>query len=218
MEISNNNGPNPKDIYPVSGIKSLCFIKNIIKNPNIIVGDYTYYDDPANPEKFEENVLYHYDFFGDRLVIGKFCAIAPRVKFIMNGANHKMKAFTTYPFGLFRNGWENGIPGIEELPFKRDTEVGNDVWIGMESIIMPGIKIGDGAIIAAKSVVTKDVPPYTIVGGNPATIIRKRFSDDVIELLLKIRWWDWEVEKITENITLLCSEDVDKLIHMLNSR
>ncbi|MBB6214490.1 virginiamycin A acetyltransferase [Anaerosolibacter carboniphilus] len=217
MEISNNNGPNPKDIYPVSGIKSLCFIKNIIKNPNIIVGDYTYYDDPANPEKFEENVLYHYDFFGDRLVIGKFCAIAPRVKFIMNRANHKMKAFTTYPFGLFGNGWEYGIPGIEDLPFKGDTVVGNDVWIGMESIIMPGIKIGDGAIIAAKSVVTKDVPPYTIVGGNPATIIKKRFCDDVIELLLKIRWWDWEVEKITENITLLCSEDADKLRDMVDN-
>ncbi|WP_099192305.1 Vat family streptogramin A O-acetyltransferase [Tepidibacter mesophilus] len=208
-------GPNANSIYPMEGVKSLCFIKNIVKNPNIIVGDYTYYDDFSDPKEFEKNVLYHYEFLGDKLVIGKFCAIASDVKFIMNGANHKIKAFTTYPFGIFGNGWESGMPKIEELPFKGDTMIGNDVWIGMNSTIMPGIKVGDGAIIATKAVVTRDVPPYTIVGGNPAKIIRKRFTDEIIEVLLKIKWWNWEIEKITENISILCSEDIDKLIDLI---
>lgn len=208
MEQTNKYGPNPDSVYPINGLNRMCFIKNIVKNPNIIAGDYSYYDDFDHPEDFEKNVLYHYEIFGDKLIIGKFCAIAPRVKFIMNGANHKMKAFTTYPFGMFGNGWEVGIPEIKDLPFKGDTVIGNDVWIGMEATIMPGVRIGDGAIIAAKSVVARDVPPYAIVGGNPAKVIRKRFDDEVIELLLKIQWWNWNVEKITENIPILCSDDV----------
>jgi virginiamycin A acetyltransferase len=195
----------------MAGQPRVCYIKNVVKNPKIIVGDYTYYDDPENPEKFEDNVLYHYDFIGDKLIIGKFCAIATGVKFIMNGANHNMSSFTTYPFGIFGAGWQAGLPGITDLPNKGDTIIGNDVWIGYESIVMPGVRIGDGAIVAAKSVVTKDVPPYTIVGGDPAQIIKQRFDDQVVVKLLSIKWWDWPAEKITSNIPLLVSNDIRKL-------
>lgn len=205
-------GPSPNNPHPMEGHPRVCYIKSVIKSPNIIVGDYTYYDDPENPEKFEENVLYHYDFIGDKLIIGKFCAIATGAKFIMNGANHNMSAFTTYPFGIFGAGWETGLPALTDLPTKGDTVIGNDVWIGYESIVMPGVRIGDGAIIAAKSVVTKDVPPYAIVGGNPAKIIKKRFDDQVVAKLLAIKWWDWPIEKITSNIPLLVSNDSRKLL------
>ncbi len=208
---SQRYGPNPNNPFPMEGHKRVCYIRNFIKNPNIIIGDYTYYDHPESPEKFEENVLYHYEFIGDKLIIGNFCAIASDVKFIMNGASHKMNSFTTYPFGIFGNGWEAGIPELKDLPFKGDTIIGNDVWIGYEAMIMPGVNIGDGAIIAANSVVTKDVPPYSIVGGNPARLLKKRFSDDEIELLLKIQWWNWSIEKITKNIPILCNNDSEKL-------
>ncbi|HEX9059036.1 MAG TPA: Vat family streptogramin A O-acetyltransferase [Clostridia bacterium] len=212
MQEEKKYGPDPDTVYPKAGFSRIAFLKNIIKNPNIIIGDYTYYDDNNNdPEKFEKNVLYHYDFIGDKLIVGKFCAIASDVKFIMNGANHKMKAFTTYPFGIFGNGWEAGIPELKDLPYKGDTIIGNDVWIGYDSIIMPGVKIGDGAIIAAKSVVSKDVPPYTIVGGNPAKVIRNRFSDEVTKYLLEIKWWNWGIEKITQNLNALCSDDIESL-------
>ncbi len=206
-----NNGPNPNAVHPIEKRKSICFIKNVITKPNIIVGDYTYYDDPDHPEKFEDNVLYNDDLLGDKLIIGKFCVIASGVKFIMNGANHKVNALTTYPFGLFGNGWNTGISDIKDLPVKGDTVIGNDVWIGMESIIMPGVNVGDGAIITPRSVVTEDVPPYTIVSGNPAVIIKKRFSDDVIKVLLDLKWWDWDIDKITKNIPILCNRDVEDI-------
>ena len=207
-----NFGPNPNETYPMEGFKRVCYIKNVIKKPNIIIGDYTYYDDADHPEDFEnKNVLYHYEFIGDKLIIGKFCAIATGVKFIMNGANHKINAFTTYPFGIFGKGWEAGIPKAGELPYKGDTIIGNDVWIGYDAMIMPGINVGDGAIIAAKSVVTKDVPPYTIIGGNPAVEIRQRFDQNVVNLFQKLQWWNWDIEKITANIPVLCSNDVDQL-------
>lgn len=212
-------GPDPSTIYPMDGFKRVCFLKNVIKSPNIIVGDYTYYDDSESPEDFEnKNVLYHYDFTGDKLIIGKFCAIATGVKFIMNGANHKIDGFSTYPFWIFGKGWDNSIPKPEEFPYKGDTIIGNDVWIGYESVIMPGIKVGDGAIIAAKSVVTKDVPPFTIVGGNPAAIIRKRFSDEIIEVLQEAKWWDWDVKRITENIEILCGNDLEKLKEIIQEQ
>lgn len=201
--------PNPEQIYPLPHYHKLCFLKNIIKNPNIIVGDFTYYDDLDNPENFEKNVLYHFDFIGDQLIIGKFCAIASNVKFIMNGANHNLHYFTTYPFGIFGHNWTNqaSIQGEN----KGNTIIGNDVWIGYNSTIMPGIKIGDGAIIGANSVVTKNIEPYTIVGGNPAQIIRKRFADQVINLLLELQWWDWSIEKITAQISILASNNVELL-------
>ena len=205
-------GANPKEKHPIPGVSQICFIKNTIKNPKIIVGDYTYYDDPEDSEDFERNVLYHYSFSRDRLIIGKFCALARGIKFIMNGANHKISGFSTYPFYIFGKGWEKVTPEKEELPFKGDTIVGNDVWIGYESVIMPGVKVGDGAIIAAKSVVVNDVPPYTIVGGNPARIIRQRFNDQIIEKLLEIAWWNWDITKISANLEKIVAADIQALL------
>ncbi|MBE2256211.1 MAG: Vat family streptogramin A O-acetyltransferase [Ignavibacteria bacterium] len=194
-------------IYPIEGYDRLCFLKNIIKNPNIIVGDFTYYDDFEDVNNFEKNVLYHFDFIGDKLIIGKFCAIASGVKFIMNGGNHLTDSLSTYPFEIFGGEWKDAMNG-KEYPYKGDTVVGNDVWIGYESVIMPGVKIGDGAIIGAKSVVTKDVEPYSVVAGNPAKEIKKRFSEDKIKKLLELKWWDWSPEKISENLGLLTGDEI----------
>ena len=170
--------PNPNEVFP-NEYKTSCFIKNVITAPNIIVGDYTYYDDPDDPAGFERNnVLFNWPEFGDRLVIGRFCQIASGAKFVMGPANHRLHSVTTYPFHVFGGAWELGTPDhLSELPRKGDTIIGNDVWIGRESLIMPGVKIGDGAIIAARSVVTRDVEPYRVVGGNPARFVKKRFDD-----------------------------------------
>lgn len=208
-------GPLPETKHPMSGFDQVCFLKNVITNPNIIIGDYTYYDDPIDSENFERNVLYHYPFIGDRLIIGKFCAIARDVKFIMNGANHKMSCFTTYPFSIFRNGWEKVTPRMDELPYKGDTIIQNDVWIGYDSLIMPGVHIGNGSIVASKSVVVNDIEPYSIVGGNPAKLIKKRFDDDVILLLEELKWWDWPVEKITNNLDILTNNNIDDLRRLI---
>jgi virginiamycin A acetyltransferase len=186
---------NPNRKFPLVNIERLCFLKNVITNPNIIVGDFTYYDDPEDVHNFEKNVLYHFDFIGDKLIIGKFCQIATNVKFIMNGANHDISGFSTYPFKVFGDDWQD-VPLKPE--YKGDTVIGNDVWIGNGVTIMPGIKIGDGAIIASSSVVTKDIEPYSIVGGNPANLIRHRFDAEIKEALLKLKWWDWPIEKITK--------------------
>ena len=191
------NGPDKNTVFPLKHYDRLCFLKNIITNPNIIVGDYTYYDDFEDVANFEKNVKYHFDFTGDKLIIGKFCMIASDVKFIMNGANHLTDAVSTYPFSIFGEGWEHAMEG-KTFPNKGDLVIGNDVWIGYNATIMAGVTIGDGAIIATNTTVTKDVDPYSIVGGNPAKEIKKRFSDDKIEKLLKIKWWDWEIEKITQ--------------------
>lgn len=205
-------GPEPKKPHPMQGFPQICFINNVVSNPNIIIGDYTYYDDLENSENFERNnVLYHYPFIGDKLIIGKFCALATGVKFIMNGANHKVSGFSTYPFQIFGNGWEKVMPKSGELPFKGNTVVDNDVWIGYESVIMPGVKIGDGAIVASKSVVVKNVPPYTVVGGNPARELRQRFSDETINVLMEIAWWNWNIEKITRNLEYIVSADIEAL-------
>jgi len=204
-------GPDPQDKHPMNGLPQVCFIKNTVKNPNIIIGDYTYYDDPEDAEGFERNVLYHYPFLEDKLRIGKFCALARGVKFIMNGAFHKMSGLSTYPFSLFGQGWEGVMPKLEDLPLKGDTVIGNDVWIGYDALIMAGVKIGDGAIIAARSVVVKDVQPYEIVGGNPARPIRKRFDDATIAALLEIKWWDWDAGKITRNLSVITSPDISAL-------
>jgi virginiamycin A acetyltransferase len=206
-------GADPKNKHPMKGFPQICFIQNTVTNPNIIIGDYTYYDDPDDSEDFERNVLYHFPFIGDRLVIGKFCALARGVKFIMNGANHKLDGFSTYPFQIFGNGWEKVLPQPGELPYKGDTVIGNDVWMGYEATIMPGVQVGDGAIIAAKSVVVSHVSPYTIVGGNPARPIRQRFDDEVIQSLLAIAWWDWSIEKITRNLEKIVAADIDALLY-----
>ncbi len=202
------NGPKPQNPHPMAGFPQVCYIKNTIKNPNIIVGDYTYYDDPIDSENFEKNVLYHFPFIGDKLIIGNFCAIAKDVKFIMNGANHKTSGFSTYPFQIFGNGWEIVMPRTGDLPFKGDTIIGNDVWIGYDCLIMPGVKISDGAIIASRSVVTKDVGAYEIVGGNPAQQLKKRFSEEIVEKLLHIAWWNWDIEKITRNLKAITEADI----------
>ncbi|WP_061270628.1 CatB-related O-acetyltransferase [Leptospira interrogans] len=205
-------GPNPSTPYPFPEFPRIGFLKNFIQSTLIEVGDYTYYDDPDGPEHFEKkNVLYHYDFRGDKLLIGKFCAIATGVKFIMNGANHKTSAFSTFPFAIFSNGWEKSMPKPGDFPDKGDTIVGNDVWIGTNAIILPGIKIGDGAIIGAYSVVARDVPAYTIVTGNPSQVIRERFSPEVKEKLLKLKWWDWTPQKITDSLEFLTTLDFKKL-------
>ncbi|WP_408022105.1 Vat family streptogramin A O-acetyltransferase [Spartinivicinus ruber] len=204
-------GPDPNDKEPMKGFPQVGYLKNYITSEQIIVGDYTYYDDPDGPERFEQNVLYHFPFIGDKLIIGKFCAIAKDVKFIMNGANHKISGFSTYPFQIFGNGWEKVIPKEGELPYKGDTIIENDVWIGYESTIMPGVKIGSGSIIASKSVVTNDVPPYSIVGGNPANIIKYRFNNDTINQLLDIAWWNWNPEKITNNLEAIVGCDLSYL-------
>ncbi len=203
--------PNPNNPHPMPGFPQVCFIKNTVSNPNIIIGDYTYYDDPEDSENFERNVLYHFPFIGDKLIIGKFCALSRGVKFIMNGANHKMSGFSTYPFEIFGEGWERLTPQPGEYPYKGDTVVGNDVWMGYGAVVMPGVRVGDGAIIAAKSVVTKDVPPYTIVGGNPARVIRQRFSDAIVRELLEIAWWDWDIEKVTRNLERIVGADIEAL-------
>jgi len=203
-------GPNKDQIFPLDNYDRLCFLKNVVKNPNIIVGDYTYYDDFENVENFEKNVKYHFDFVGDKLIIGKFCMIASHATFIMNGANHLTKALTTYPFAIFGNGWENAMEG-KTYPNKGDIVIGNDVWIGYNASIMAGVNIGDGAIIATNATIVKDVAPYSIVGGNPATEIKKRFSGDIIARLLKIQWWNWDIEKITRNIQHLTDTNIDKL-------
>lgn len=198
----------PNKIFPIEQIKRLCFLKNIINSPNIIVGDFTYYDDPDNVENFIKNVLYHFDFIGDKLIIGKFCQIATGVRFIMNGGNHAINGFSTFPFKAFGNEWSD-VPLDSQS--KGDTIIGNDVWIGNSVTIMPGVKIGDGAIIATNTVVTKNVEPYTIVGGNPAVVIRKRFDEETINALLKIKWWDWDIEKITRNAKNIASGHSDWL-------
>lgn len=188
----------------------MVFLKNIIQNPNIIVGDYTYYDDLDDPRNFEKNVLYHFDFIGDKLRIGKFCAIASGATFIMNGGNHETAPISSYPFSIFGNSWERIAPEVK-FPFKGDTEIGNDVWIGTAATIMPGVKIGNGAVIASKAVVTKDVPAYAIVAGNPAAVVKMRFPEEQIAQLQSIAWWNWDAEKITRNLYLIHAADVEAL-------
>lgn len=209
MTAEYGSNPNPNHPYPIAEHRRVYFIKNFIKSPNIIVGDYSYYDDPIDPEGFERNVLYNYG--SDRLIIGKFCAIATGVKFIMNGANHKLDGISTYPFPIFGHSWEKAMDKLMNLPSRGDIIIGNDVWIGYEAVIMPGVKISDGAVVAAKSVVVKDVPPYTIVGGNPALVLRQRFSDAEIAQLLELKWWDWEIDKVTRNIHLIMERNIDAL-------
>lgn len=198
------NNPDPNTVFPLANYDKLCFLKNSINNPNIVVGDYTYYDDFEDVSNFEKNVKYHFDFIGDKLIIGKFCMIASGATFIMNGGNHLTEATSAYPFAIFGGAWQHAMDG-KTYPTKGNTVIGNDVWIGHDATIMPGVTIGDGAIIATKAVVTKSVEPYTIVGGNPAKPIKKRFSEDTISKLLELKWWDWEIEKITKNVNKLTS-------------
>lgn len=195
-----------KKIYPRTGDHQTVYLKDVITNPNIEVGEYTMYNDfVKDPREFEKNnVLYHYPVNGDKLIIGKFCSIACGAKFMLTSANHKMSSLSTYPFPIFYEEWGLDAKDIRNAwDNKGDIVIGNDVWIGYEAVIMAGVTIGDGAIIGTRAVVTKDVPPYTIVGGVPAKPIRKRFDDATVERLIKLRWWDWEHEKIAQSIAAI---------------
>ena len=198
--------PNPNTVHPIAGYDKEIYVKPSIKNPNIIVGDFTYIAD----SEFESHVTHHYDFIGDKLIIGKFCQIAAGVEFVMNGANHQMNAVSTFPFYTLE-GWKMNPPATSDMPFKGDTVIGNDVWIGQNATILPGVHIGDGAIIGANSVIGSDVEPYTIVVGNPAEAIRYRFDEELTELLLKFKWWDKPIEEINELIPILTSSDLEKV-------
>ncbi|TIM36618.1 MAG: CatB-related O-acetyltransferase [Mesorhizobium sp.] len=206
-------GPNPNIKHPIPMHSRVGFLKGLVTAPNIEIGDFTYYDDPDGPDKFAERcVLHHYPFIGDRLIIGKFCAIAEGARFIMNGANHAMSGFSTYPFNIFGHGWEAGFdPATWSKELRGDTVIGNDVWIGMEAAILPGVAIGHGAIVAAKSVVTHDVAPYAIVAGNAAKVVKMRFDDRTIRRLLAAAWWDWPVEKISRNLNAIRGADISVL-------
>ena len=195
-------------IYPRSGDKETVYLKSVISNPNISVGEFTMYNDFVNdPMQFERNnVLYQYPINHDKLIIGKFCSIACGAKFIFNSANHTLSSISTYPFPIFFEEWGLNIKDVAAAwDNKGDIIIGNDVWIGYEAVIMAGVTVGDGAIIGTRAVVTKDVPPYTIVGGVPAKPIRKRFENEALDELLKIRWWDWPEEKIARNIQAIQS-------------
>ena len=201
-------------LYPRTGDKQTIYLKNAISNPNIIVGDFTMYNDFVNdPTLFEKNnVLYHYPINQDKLVIGKFCSIACGAKFLFNSANHTLSSLSTYPFPLFFEEWNLEKKAVTQAwDNKGDIIVGNDVWIGYEAVILAGVHIGDGAVIGTRAVVTKDVPPYTIVGGVPAKPIKKRFPEKTISMLLDMQWWNWPNDKIAHNIKAIQAGKIDKL-------
>lgn len=202
-------------IYPRSMDRETVYLKSVISNPNIIVGDYTMYNDFArDPKEFEKNnVLYHYPVNQDKLIIGKFCSIACGARFIFNSANHSLSSLSTYPFPIFFEEWNLDGKDIKNAwDNKGDIVIGNDVWIGYEAVILAGVTIGDGAVIGTRAVVTKDVPPYTIVGGVPAKPIRKRFAQETIDALLKMKWWDWPKERIAQHITDIQSGNIEYLL------
>lgn len=202
-------------IYPRTGDKQTVYLNAVIKDTQIEVGDYTIYNDfVANPLLFEKNnVLYHYPILREKLIIGKFCSIACGTKFLFNCANHSLKSLSTYTFPLFYEEWELEKSNITTAwDNKGDIVIGNDVWIGYEAVIMAGVHIGDGAIIAARAVVTKDVPPYTIVGGTPAKEIRKRFDAEVIQQLLMLKWWDWSADNIRQCLPYIMEGKINELL------
>ena len=198
--------PDPNTVHPISGYENEIYVKPTLKNPNICVGEFTYIAD----SNFEIHVTHLYDWNGDRLIIGKFCQIAAGVEFVMNGANHQMNAVTTFPFYTLE-GWDMSPPEKHDLPLKGDTVIGSDVWVGQNTVILPGVHIGDGAIIGADSVVGSDIAPYTVVVGNPARPLRKRFDDELIATLLDFKWWDRPIDEINSLIPLLTCSDLEKV-------
>lgn len=201
-------------IYPRKGDTQTVYLNAVVKDPSIEVGDYTIYNDfISDPRQFEQNnVLYYYPINHERLIIGKFCSIACGVKFLFNCANHTLKSLSTYTFSLFYEDWELEKSNVASAwDNKGDIVIGNDVWIGFEAVILAGVKIGDGAIIGTRAVVTKDVPPYSIVGGIPAKVIRKRYSPDIIEQLLSLRWWDWTKDRIKRNLPFIMAGNIENM-------
>ena len=211
--MKNGTIPNPDVVHPIAGYDNEIYIKPTINNPNIIVGDFTYIAD----SEFESHVTNFYPWSRDKLIIGKFCQIATGVEFIMNDANHQMSAVSTFPFYTL-DGWDMEAPSAEDMPFKGNTVIGNDVWIGQNAVILPGVNIGDGAIIGTNSVVAKDIPPYCIAVGNPCRVIKKRFDDDLIELLLKFKWWDKSIEEIESLMPILSCDDLEKVKNEIKAR
>ena len=211
--MKNGKNPDPNVIHPIAGYDKEIYVKPTITNPNIIVGDFTYIAD----SQFESHVTHLYPWSRDKLLIGKFCQIASGVEFVMNDANHQMNAVTTFPFYTLE-GWDMDAPDPSEMPFKGNTVIGNDVWIGQNAVILPGVHIGDGAIIGANCVVGCDIEPYTIVIGNPAKVLRRRFDDEFIGLLLKFRWWDKSVEEINSLIPILTCGDLEKVRNEIEAR
>ena len=208
------HGPDPNDPHPIAPHPRVGFLRPLVDAPHVEIGEYTYYDDPDGPEQFVEKcVRHHYPAIGDRLIIGKFCALATGVQFVMNGANHPMSGLSTYPFDIFGGGWEEGYDAAAAAiaESKGDIVVGNDVWIGAEAMILPGVNIGDGAIVATRAVVARDVRPYAIVAGNPAREIRRRFDDGTVAALVDTAWWNWPAEKITRNLDAIRGADIDAL-------
>ena len=204
--MKNGKMPDPNTVHPIAGYEREIYVKPTLQNSNILVGDFTYIAD----SDFESHVTHHYPWNGDRLIIGKFCQIAAGVEFVMNGANHQMNAVSTFPFYTLE-GWNMEAPAMADLPLKGDTVIGCDVWIGQNAVILPGVHIGDGAIIGANSVVGSDVAPYSIVAGNPARELRKRFDDELIDLMLRFRWWDKPIDEIDAMIPILTCSDLDKV-------
>ncbi len=200
------NGKNPNTIHPIAGYDNETYVKPTLTNPNIVVGEFTYIAD----SEFESHVTHFYPWSRDKLVIGKFCQIAAGVEFVMNDANHQMNAVSTFPFYTLE-GWNMSVPKPEDMPNKGDTVIGNDVWIGQNAVILPGVHIGDGAIIGANSVVGSDIAPYTIVVGNPARPIRRRFDDELISMLLEWKWWDKPIDEIDELIPVLTCSNLDEV-------
>ncbi|MES0880372.1 CatB-related O-acetyltransferase [Roseibium sp. SCP14] len=207
------HGPSPDTLHPFNGEPHTVFLKNVISRPTIEVGDFTYYNDENHAAEFENrNVRYHFDFVGDRLKIGKFCALATGTTFIMNGANHAMTGFSTYPFNIFAEEWRADFdPATIFDHLRGDTIVEHDVWFGTNSTVMPGVTICSGAIVGANTVVASDVPPYAIVVGNPGQVVRLRFDETRIDRLLEIAWWHWPIETITQNLRAIRGADLDAL-------
>ena len=210
--MKNGVNPNPNAIHPIAGYDNEIYVKPTITNPNIIVGDFTYIAD----SEFESHVTNFYPWSRDKLIIGKFCQIAVGVEFVMNDANHQMSAISTFPFYTLE-GWNMKAPKPEDMPYKGDTVIGNDVWIGQNAVILPGVHIGDGAIIGANCVCGSEVEPYTIVAGNPAKPIRKRFDEELISLMLKWKWWDKTIEEIDALIPVLTSSDLEEVKEKIKS-
>jgi len=214
MAHGGGEGPDPDDRAPLPTAPGMAFLRRFAEGRGTVeIGEYTYFDSAGDAARFfEDNVLYHYDFIGDRLIVGRFCMIARGVRFVMNGGTHAMGGFSTYPFNVFGGGWEEGFdPATWSAENRGDTTVGHDVWFGRDATVMPGVTVGSGAIVAACAVVTKDVPAYAVVAGNPARVIRRRFDDATVEALLDIAWWDWDAAKITRNLGAIRGADLSAL-------
>lgn len=202
--------PDPDAVFPIPDQRSVVFLKNVVRHPHIQVGDYSYYHSFDDPTDFEAQVLYNFDFIEDRLIIGRFCSIAAGARFLLNGGNHHTATPSSYPFAIFGGDWAGAMP--DRWPHRGDITIGHDVWIGHGATVLPGAAVGHGAVVGTGAVVGGDVPPYAIVVGNPARVVRLRFADGQIADMLALAWWDWPIERITRHARLLATGDVAGLL------